>query len=81
MTIIINIEELVPGFKAPFSEGILQSLHIDYATNAIHAFLDNKDYIIFHFKNFGWFNDNRRNEYELTYTTQQITIKIYDRSN
>lgn len=78
MKIIINKEEL-KEFKPLFEEGKFTGLHIDYATNAIHSWKGEEEFIIFRFKNFGWINDNRYNTYDLTYNTEEIIIEIHDR--
>ena len=49
---------------------------IDYATNAIHAWYNDKEYIIFRFKDYGFIQDNRRNNYFLSIGSAGILIKI-----
>lgn len=78
MIITIKIEELFPESKEDFSKGLIEQLSIDYATNAIHGWIKEKEVIIFRFKNYGWINDNRWNTYNLTYDTNQIKIEIND---
>jgi hypothetical protein len=49
---------------------------IDYADNAIHATYRNKNVIIFRFKEYGFINDNRYNNYSISAGTAGITIRI-----
>jgi hypothetical protein len=76
MYIHITPEEFEDDFKELWKHGLLIHPHIDYATNAIHCYFENKDVIIFKFKNYGFINDNRFNKYEISSDTTGITIKI-----
>jgi len=76
MYIHITPEEFEDDFKELWKQGLLIHPHIDYATNAIHCYFENKDVIIFKFKNYGFINDNRFNKYEISSDTTGITIKI-----
>jgi hypothetical protein len=76
MYIHITPEEFEDDFKELWKQGLLIHPHIDYATNAIHCYFENKDVIIFKFKNYGFINDNRFNKYEISSDTTAITIKI-----
>jgi len=76
MYIHITPEEFEDDFKELWKQGLLIHPHIDYATNAIHCYFENKDVIIFKFKNYGFINDNRFNKYEIYSDTTGITIKI-----
>ena len=77
MTIFITIEELEPEYQ---KMGYIHDPHIDYATNAIHAWLGEKEVIIFRFKDYGWVNDNRYNSYNLTIEPNGILIHIFIRN-
>jgi hypothetical protein len=76
MYIHITPEEFEDDFKELWKQGLLIHPHIDYVTNAIHCYFENKDVIIFKFKNYGFINDNRFNKYEISSDTTGITIKI-----
>lgn len=76
MTLFIAIEELEPEFQNPLKMGYIKSPHIDYATNAIHAWFEENEVIIFRFKNYGWINDNRFNIYNISAGSAGIVIQI-----
>lgn len=76
MTLFIAIEELELEFQNPLKMGYIKSPHIDYATNAIHAWYEENEVIIFRFKNYGWINDNRFNIYNISAGSAGIVIQI-----
>jgi hypothetical protein len=76
MLIVITPDELEQEFQNPLKMGYITSPHIDYATNAIHAWLGEKEVIIFRFKDYGWINDNRFNIYNISAGSAGITIQI-----
>lgn len=76
MLIHIGIEEIVEEFRIPWKLDLIRSISIDYATNSIHGWFENKDVIIFRFKNYGFINDNRSNTYNISSGSAGITIKI-----
>jgi hypothetical protein len=76
MLIVITPDELEQEFQNPLRMGYITSPHIDYATNAIHAWLGKKEVIIFRFKDYGWINDNRSNIYNISSGSAGITIQI-----
>lgn len=76
MLIYIGIEEIVEEFRIPWKLDLIRSISIDYATNSIHGWFENKDVIIFRFKNYGFINDNRSNTYNISSGSAGITIKI-----
>jgi len=76
MVILIAIEELEQEFQNPLKMGYIRNPHIDYATNAIHAWLGDKELIIFRFKDYGWINDNRSNIYNISAGSAGIIIQI-----
>jgi hypothetical protein len=76
MILFIAIEELEPEFQNPLKMGYIKSPHIDYATNAIHAWFEDKEVIIFRFKNYGWINNNRFNIYNISAGSAGIVIQI-----
>ena len=81
MYIHITPEEFEDDFKQPWKQGLLKHPHIDYATNAIHCYFEDKEVIIFRFKNYGFINDNRFNKYELSSGAAGITIRITKSDN
>lgn len=76
MLIYIGTEEIVEEFRIPWKLDLIRSISIDYATNSIHGWFENKDVIIFRFKNYGFINDNRSNTYNISSGSAGITIKI-----
>jgi hypothetical protein len=76
MLIHISVEELEEEFKAPWRAERLNHAHIDYATNAIHAWFEEKDCIIFKFKDFGFINTNVGNSYKISSGSAGITIQL-----
>ena len=78
MTILIPIEKLSEETRPYFNFGTVSGLCIDYATNAIHGYVGGVEHIVFRFKDYGVYLDNRRNSYELTGGSAGILIKIYD---
>jgi hypothetical protein len=81
MLLIISPEELVEKFRDAYRMQYVKSLHIDYATNAIHGWYENEDVIIFKFRDLGWINDNRYNTYEISSGPAGIIVKITRKSN
>ena len=49
MFIQILPDELIEEFRAPWKQQLIKNLHIDYATNAIHGWFEDKEVIIFRF--------------------------------
>ena len=76
MLVHISIDELEDKFKNPWKLGLIKDPSIDYATNAIHGWFENEDVIIFKFKDYGFINDNRRNNYSLSCGQAGLTILI-----
>lgn len=76
MLIHIQTQELEKEFINPVKYGFVSHPVIDYQTNSIHAQYEGKDVIIFHFKKYGWLNDNRYNTYNLSLGPSGITIEI-----
>jgi hypothetical protein len=78
LEMIINIlpDELEPEFKESWKMGFITQPSIDYADNAIWANFENKQVIIFRFKEYGWIHDNRFNSYSISSGLAGITIKI-----
>jgi len=76
MVIFIAIEELEQEFQNSLRMGYITGPHIDYATNAIHAWFENKEVIIFRFKDLGWINDNKFNIYNISAGSAGIVIQI-----
>ena len=81
MLLVISPEELVEEFRAAYKMQYVKSLHIDYATNAIHGWYENEEVIIFKFRDLGWINDNKSNTYEISYGPAGIIVKISRKSN
>ena len=76
MFIHITPDEFVEEFRVPWKLGYITQPSIDYATNAIHVWFEGKDCIIFNFKDYGWFSDNRFNTYSMSSGPAGITILI-----
>jgi hypothetical protein len=77
MTIVIPLEELKEETRPYFTIGTVSGLSIDYATNAIHGYVGGIEHIVFRFKDYGVYLDNRYNSYELTGGSAGILIKIH----
>jgi hypothetical protein len=76
MIIHITPDEFEPEFQTPWKQGLIKSPNIDYATNAIHGWFENKEVIIFRFKGYGFINDNRYSSRELSVGQAGITLLI-----
>lgn len=76
MLIHISINELEERFKKPWKLGLIKEPSIDYATNAIHGWFEDKDEVIFKFKDYGFINDNKSNTYSISCGQTGITIII-----
>ena len=66
MFIQILPDELIEEFRVPWKQQLIKNLHIDYATNAIHGWFEDKEVIIFRFKDYGWVMDNRNSGYKIS---------------
>lgn len=76
MLIFIDPDELEDEYRESWKLGWIKRPHIDYATNAIHAYFEDKEVIIFRFNKYGFVNDNRFNSYEMNAGNVGITIRI-----
>lgn len=76
MLIFIDSDELEDEYRESWKLGWIKHPHIDYATNAIHAYFEDKEVIIFKFNKYGFVNDNIFNQYEMNVGKVGITIKI-----
>jgi hypothetical protein len=76
MLIHIQTQELEKQYIRPVINGLVSQPLIDYQTNAVHAHYEGEDVIIFNFKKYGWLNDNRYNNYNLSLGPAGITIEI-----
>ena len=76
MLIHIGVEELEENFRSHWRNNLISHPHIDYATNAIHAWFEEKDCIIFKFKDFGFINTNVGNSYKISSGSAGITIQL-----
>jgi hypothetical protein len=76
MFIHITPDEFVEEFRESWKLGYISQPSIDYATNAIHVWFEGRDCILFNFKDYGWFNDNRFNTYSMSSGPAGITIQI-----
>ena len=76
MFIQILPDELIEEFKVPWKQQLIKNLHIDYATNAIHGWFEQKEVIIFRFKDYGWIMDNRTSGYKISNGGAGILICI-----
>jgi hypothetical protein len=54
MVITIDTDELESEFVESWKLGFIRDPHIDYATNCIHAWFENKEVILYRFKSYGW---------------------------
>ena len=75
---IINIlpDELESEFINSWKMGRITQPSIDYADNAIWAIFEGKDVVIIKFKDYGFRNDNRFNNYFISTGAAGITIRI-----
>jgi hypothetical protein len=75
---IINIlpDELEPEYVKSWKMGFITQPSIDYADNAIWANFEGRQVIIFKFKDYGFINDNRSNNYFISAGPAGITIRI-----
>lgn len=76
MTIIIPPTELEEEFSSLWKLNYIKSLSIDFATNSINGWFENKEVILFNFKNYGFITDNRNSTYELSSGPAGILIQI-----
>lgn len=76
MFIHITPDELEEEFRESWKLGHIIHPTIDYADNTIYAVFEGKLVIIFKFKKYGWFNDNRQNTYDVSAGSAGITIHI-----
>jgi hypothetical protein len=76
MIIHITPDELEEEFRLPWKQEYIKHPHIDYATNAIHGWFEDRDVIIFRFKDYGFIHDNRFNTYQISSGSAGITIRI-----
>ena len=61
MIIHITPDELVEEYRDSWEMEYIKHPSIDYATNAIHGWLNDEEVIIFYFKDYGFINDNKSN--------------------
>jgi hypothetical protein len=80
MFIHIAPDELENEFRESWKLGWISQPSIDYADNAIYALFENRQVIIFRFKNYGWIHDNRYNKYLISSGQAGITIQIIPNS-
>jgi hypothetical protein len=75
---IINIlpDELEPEFINSWKMGMITQPSIDYADNAIWAIFESRQVVIFRFKQYGFINDNRYNNYSISSGLAGIMITI-----
>ncbi len=76
MIINIQLEDLEHEFIPYFKFRSITALSLDYATNAIHGYLGDKEVIVFRFKDYGFIHDNRFNTCSLSYGEAGITIEV-----
>lgn len=76
MIIHITPDEFEPEFQKAWKQNLIKHPMIDYATNAIHGWFEDKDVIIFRFKDYGFINDNRYNKIELSVGGAGITLLL-----
>ena len=76
MTILITPDELEEQFRNGWKLGHITLPSIDYGDNAIYAIFENKIVVVFRFKDYGWINDNRFNNYTISGGAAGIMINI-----
>jgi hypothetical protein len=76
MFIHVLVDEFEEEFQKPWKAGLIKNMSIDYATNAIHGWYEDRDVIVFKFTGYGFINDNRHCTYSLSYGKAGITILI-----
>tara|TARA_R110000751_G_scaffold65584_1_gene134208 strand:- start:142 stop:384 length:243 start_codon:yes stop_codon:yes gene_type:complete len=76
MLLHIDIDEILEEFREPWKLELIKSVSIDYATNSIHGWFENKDIVLFKFKDYGFINDNINNTYYISSGSAGITINI-----
>ena len=78
LEMIINIlpDELEPEFINSWKMGMITQPSIDYADNAIWAIFEGRQVVIFRFKQYGFINDNRYNNYSISSGLAGIMITI-----
>lgn len=75
MIIFVTPNEFEPEFQN-FKVRNISDIHIDYYTNAIHGYFENKEIIFVKFNKFGVQLDNRRNGYTLSVGEAGLIIDI-----
>jgi hypothetical protein len=76
MILYIPLEDLESEFIPYFRFRTISNLSLDYATNAIHGYLGDKEVIVFRFKDYGFIHDNRFNTQSISYGEAGITMSI-----
>ena len=76
MLIHISSNELELEFRDLCRSGLITQASIDYADNAIYAIYEGRQVIVFKFKEYGWVNDNRYNNYQASIGAAGIIINI-----
>jgi len=74
--IVIKPEELEEEVRELWKQRSLSKPSIDYATNSLNCWLNEKEIVIFNFDKYGFINDNRRNFYEISVGSAGILIDI-----
>ena len=75
MIIFVTPNEFEPEFQN-FKVRNISDIHIDYYTNAIHGYFENKEIIFVKFNKFGVQLDNRMNGYTLSVGEAGLIIDI-----
>lgn len=81
MTIIVNPDEFEEEYRTPWKQELIKSPSIDYATNAIHGWFENKEVIIFRFKDYGFIHDNRFSKQQISIGPAGIMINVQKTRN
>lgn len=76
MTIIIPPHELEEEYQDIWKLDYIKSLSIDFATNSINGFFEDKEVVLFKFKDYGFLTDNRYCTYKLTSGSVGLFIQI-----
>jgi hypothetical protein len=76
MVIFISPDQLEKEYINSWKMGFITQPSIDYADNCIYAIFENQLVKIFYFKDYGFINDNRCNNYYVNSGPAGITIRI-----
>lgn len=73
----ITVDELEEEFQKPWKLSLIHNLSIDFATNAIHGIFEEKEVIVFNFRDYGFITDNRKSSYSISSGPAGLTVHIF----